>query len=374
MRVKKIIVAFMVFSILLTTGAVSSLAAATGGIKIYAEEIDAYSGQSFTVPIMISGNMGVSAIGINLTYDQEKLIPISAKKGSVLSSGMTDNSIGVSKEPKFNILWYSTKNVTTDGVIFNVEFLAKSGVSGKTIVNLEIDEDNTFDADYNLPNVSATDFTVNIIGSGEENTVPEVTKPVPDEGEMVFYSDTNCGIYNREAEIPIRIKNNNGLMGFKLDFIYDSSVIEIKDVVSSALTENGSLYYKNSADTLSVLWNSSEEFDTDGVIFTLLVKYKQPIKTDISMICSEDDTFDENYKNVNTICENLNILVRRMGDTDLSGDISISDVTAIQMHLAKIDMFDDEFLPLADCDSDGEITVSDVTKLQMVLAKYFTLD
>lgn len=374
MRVKKIIAVLMVLSVLLATGAVSSIAAATGGIKIYVEEIDAYSGQSFTVPIMISGNTGVSAIGINLTYDQEKLIPVSVKKGSVLTSGMTDNSIGVSKEPKFNILWYSTKNVTTDGVIFNVEFLAKSGVSGKTTVNLEIDEDNTFDADYNLPDISATDFTVNIIGSGEENTVPEVTKPVTDEDEMVFYSDINCGIYNREAEIPIKIKNNNGLMGFKLDFIYDSNVIEIKDVVSSALTENGSLYYNNSDDILSVLWNSSEQFDTDGVIFTLLVKYKQPIKTDISIVCSEDDTFDEGYKNANAVCENFSILVRRMGDTDLSGDISVSDVTAIQMHLAKIDMLDDEFLPLADCDGDGEITVSDVTKLQMVLAKYFTLD
>ena len=59
-----------------------------------------------------------------------------------------------------------------------------------------------------------------------------------------------------------------------------------------------------------------------------------------------------------------------IGDTNLDGIISISDVTAIQRHLAELKTFTDEQLALADTDGDGEINITDATHLQMYLAEY----
>lgn len=60
----------------------------------------------------------------------------------------------------------------------------------------------------------------------------------------------------------------------------------------------------------------------------------------------------------------------QIGDTNLDGNITISDVTAIQYHLAELELFTDEQLALADTNGDGEVNISDATHLQMFLADF----
>lgn len=59
-----------------------------------------------------------------------------------------------------------------------------------------------------------------------------------------------------------------------------------------------------------------------------------------------------------------------VGDTNLDGIITISDVTAIQRHLVEFEPIPDELLKLADTNGDGEINIIDATHLQMYLAEY----
>jgi len=60
----------------------------------------------------------------------------------------------------------------------------------------------------------------------------------------------------------------------------------------------------------------------------------------------------------------------QIADTNLDGKITISDVTAIQRHLAELEPFNDEQLELADTNGDGEINIIDVTHLQKYLAEF----
>ena len=60
----------------------------------------------------------------------------------------------------------------------------------------------------------------------------------------------------------------------------------------------------------------------------------------------------------------------QIGDTNLDGNITISDVTEIQRHLAEMISFSDEQLALADTNGDGELTISDATHLQKYLAEF----
>ena len=73
---------------------------------------------------------------------------------------------------------------------------------------------------------------------------------------------------------------------------------------------------------------------------------------------------------VSFICEWDYTSAYQIGDTNLDGQISISDVTDIQRHLAELAVFNDEQLALADTNGDGEINIADATHLQMYLAEY----
>ena len=58
-----------------------------------------------------------------------------------------------------------------------------------------------------------------------------------------------------------------------------------------------------------------------------------------------------------------------LGDVNGDGEISVEDVTQIQLHIAKLVELDDKQLKCADTDRDGIVSVPDVTQLQLFIAK-----
>lgn len=65
-----------------------------------------------------------------------------------------------------------------------------------------------------------------------------------------------------------------------------------------------------------------------------------------------------------------NIDKLQVGDTNLDGKITISDVTAVQRHLAELEKFTEEQLAVADTNGDSEINIIDATHLQKNLAEF----
>ena len=59
-----------------------------------------------------------------------------------------------------------------------------------------------------------------------------------------------------------------------------------------------------------------------------------------------------------------------IGDADGDGAISIKDVTAIQRHIAELEILAGNTLTAADVNGDGSVTVEDATCVQMYLAEY----
>ncbi len=59
-----------------------------------------------------------------------------------------------------------------------------------------------------------------------------------------------------------------------------------------------------------------------------------------------------------------------IGDANRDGRVDISDVTAIQRHIADVEVIPERFLVLADTDGNGEVNISDATRLQMYIAHY----
>ena len=62
----------------------------------------------------------------------------------------------------------------------------------------------------------------------------------------------------------------------------------------------------------------------------------------------------------------------KLGDVDGDGDITIMDATAVQLHIASLDVLNADELRRADTDGDGEISIMDATAIQLFVAKLIT--
>lgn len=77
--------------------------------------------------------------------------------------------------------------------------------------------------------------------------------------------------------------------------------------------------------------------------------------------------YEQTYTDVKTeVLPKLYII----GDADGDLRVTIRDVTAIQRHLAQIDILTGVALKAADTNGDGKVTIDDATRLQLYLAEY----
>lgn len=119
--------------------------------------------------------------------------------------------------------------------------------------------------------------------------------------------------------VPVNIKNNAGIMGFKLTFTYDENCFTVLTVDRGELTQTGN-FNDNHADqngTFDVVWNDSEEHNGDGSLLFLQVEIKK-LEDDkaINLSYSKEDTFNENWQDVNINCSPIKFLP---SDTNTTG-------------------------------------------------------
>ncbi len=100
------------------------------------------------------------------------------------------------------------------------------------------------------------------------------------------------------------------------------------------------------------------------------VNYKD-IPVDSFTIKGYDGTEAERYANANEHITFVSLgSARKIGDVDGNGSINISDVTAIQRHIAELDVLTGDALIAADTNGDGVVDITDATHLQKYLAEY----
>ncbi len=126
-----------------------------------------------------------------------------------------------------------------------------------------------------------------------------------------IYSETISAKKNETFEIPVKIDNNTGIMGFGIDVTYDSNVINPVSVEGSELL-NGMLndsIETSEAGSFRVLYTGSENFCSDGTIFTLTFNASEDATGNVSVTLSytTDDTFNESFSEVVLNCETISI-------------------------------------------------------------------
>ncbi len=107
-----------------------------------------------------------------------------------------------------------------------------------------------------------------------------------------------------EQLITVNISGNNGIMGFKLHFEYDSAKVEITEVNKGAVTSSGMMNDNINAkeNCFDLLWNSTKNAYGDGSIAVVNLKSLTNEAYKINVSYSIPDTFNESWEDVKIIC------------------------------------------------------------------------
>lgn len=133
--------------------------------------------------------------------------------------------------------------------------------------------------------------------------------------QMTVFSEDIAFVEEEALRIPIMIKDNSGIMGFKIHIEYPKEEITILGTESGEITKQGSL--SDNAEvakgSMDVLWTGTSDSVGDGVLFYVLIKPQKAIQSDVilKVSYSQGDTFNENWEDVVLDCKNITLLAQQ---------------------------------------------------------------
>ena len=129
------------------------------------------------------------------------------------------------------------------------------------------------------------------------------------------YGDSVSCDAGEVISIPVYIKDNPGIMGFRITIDYPSQVFESPKVTKGKVTLNGSFNDSIKATTngeFDVLWSNTENVKTDGILFTVELKVKDNAATNkysVGISYDQADTFNEKWQDVKLSCTDVEVTV-----------------------------------------------------------------
>ena len=146
---------------------------------------------------------------------------------------------------------------------------------------------------------------------------------------FTVYSQPVCGLPGDTVTVALNLKNNTGLLGYKLYLEYDTDVFTAISVSRGALCSSGS-FSENAASangSLYIMWVGNSIIDADGEI--ALVQFKingNALFNQYAVNVSYDifETFDGNYCDVMITPESPEINVFSIKGSDINTYVDVS--------------------------------------------------
>lgn len=132
------------------------------------------------------------------------------------------------------------------------------------------------------------------------------------------FASNNAVVYSEKAVtekdtlclVPVKIRGNKGIMGFRFTVKSTAKNVKIVSVKRGEVTKSGnfntSLGIKE--DEFDVLWNTTEDIKDDGTLFVLGIKADAYFDDQaLELSYNKEDTFNEQWDEVPLTCEKIRI-------------------------------------------------------------------
>ncbi len=145
--------------------------------------------------------------------------------------------------------------------------------------------------------------------------------------ENRIYAKTITAKAGDTIEIPIKIENNGGFMGFSVSVSYDDKIftptaVSKGEMLSGLFNDNLTTTQNNS---FKVVYSGTENTNTDGVIFNAVFDIAENAsgKYSLKLSYSQPDTFNEAWANVTLNCEEITVNVISESKPDAEKPLSV---------------------------------------------------
>ncbi len=145
---------------------VQSAAFAAAWADVYAEEQTAASGETVLIPVRIKNNPGLMGFKITVTYDAALLKSPTVNRGTVTKNGNFNDSIGVTPDGAFDVVWNDTQNVSGDGTLMILGFKAVS--EAETNISLSFSQPDTFNEAWEDVELNCKSIKLKVVDKSEK--------------------------------------------------------------------------------------------------------------------------------------------------------------------------------------------------------------
>lgn len=153
-----------------------SVAFAANTAEVFADEITAEKGKAFLIPVKITNNTGIMGFKITVTYDKSVFTSPTVSSGSITKAGMLNNSIGVSADGTFDVVWSGTENAVGDGTLMILGFKAADTADKETKIGLSFSQPDTFNEAWEDVDLKCSEITVNIVSEKTKAETSEASQ------------------------------------------------------------------------------------------------------------------------------------------------------------------------------------------------------
>lgn len=166
----------------------ASSAVAADKALVYADKVNVKPNSIFFVPVNLKGNPGLMGFKLTVSYDKEVLSLPVVTRGTVTKGGMLNDSIGVSEEGSFDVVWTNDSAVTSDGTLLVLSFNVDDTDVKNTTLKLSYSQDDTFDERYNDVIFDCKEIEISFTDEKVSNTCTGETKE-PDYTDILVSVD-----------------------------------------------------------------------------------------------------------------------------------------------------------------------------------------
>lgn len=161
------------------------------------------------------------------------------------------------------------------------------------------------------------------------------------------YSESISATAGQTVKVPVMIKDNAGIMGWKLTFDYDTDVltpisVEYGEVISGGLQDNieGDIV----PGSINVYWAGSDNEYYNGIMFYINFAVNESAvgNTQIDISFSQADTFDTDFNDVYLNCEPISLNISNSSYSQYAkinacaNDVVAGDDLQLKLNIAEI--------------------------------------
>lgn len=256
------------------------------------------AGDTITLPVAVQNNPGMVAAAFSVNYDSGKLELIRADAATdVFPSGTATMSNDLSLCP-FNILFEdggTHTNYVGDGTLVLLTFHAKQDAEpGETQISLALDSESTFNVDLTEIAFQTEDALITINASSMPFS-------------PCIFSDSAVAREGSEFTLPVRIRNNPGVVALLVKVTYDPLVLTWigAEFDNSTFPEEYGTYTNDySQAPFYLLWEQGDATaanNSNGIFANLRFRVKQNVsiaETSVQFEVIQDSTLNIDLQEV----------------------------------------------------------------------------